>query len=618
MLRGLDPVSAELALETRERRSWKTLIEAFKHTATEGPQRGVYVHSRSGAQEFRSWAQILEGALRVGAALEQKGLEHGDQLLIVMPTSFEFLTSFFGAMLIGVTPVPLAPPRADHPTPLKIVGAMNRISERLNSKHILFDRSLPIAARPNSGPSSPFKKVLELEEILSGVPAGAAAWPRVKLPEIAYIQPTSGTAGKIKGVALSHANILSNIRAVGHAVQINADDIGVSWLPLDNIMGLVGFVLFSAYWGLDLVLMDPERFLQHPHEWLWAIHRHRGTITAAPDFAYYHTVRRVNERDLSGLELSSLRVAMSGAEPVRARHMKMFTKRYAPYGLGAHVFMPVYGLSEATLGVTFSGVGQRVAVDALNRKQLELKGEAEPLPSHDEHSPYERMHLVCVGKPLMGTALKIVDAAGVEVGERVLGEVVVSGPHVASRYVSPDELDFLEDGWLKTGDLGYIAQGQLYIVERKDSAIQDRWGRRLFPNEIELFVNSVDGVRAGTAVAFMVGKDHDEKLVIAYETQAGVAHEELEREIERLLKTHLDLEPKVLLALSTMSIPKTRDGKVCRHIAQRLYLEGRLDRREREGELDGMVRLFNRARSDVLRLTHVARAKVGQLLNKPK
>lgn len=617
MLKGPGQVASPLSLETRERASWKTLIEAIKHTASESSGRGIYVHTRSGGQELRSWAQVLEESLRVGAALESQGLEQGDKLVVTMPTSFEFLTSFFGAMLIGVLPIPLAPPRADHPDPLRAIGVMSRLCERLSARHILFDASLPIAARPGKGPGSPFERVMELEELLESVPTQAAAWPRVRLPETAYIQPTSGTTGPIKGVALSHENILSNVRAIGRAVQINADDVGVSWLPLDNIMGLVGFVLFSAYWGLDVVLVDPERFLQHPHEWLWAIHRHKGTITAAPDFAYYHSLRRINEKDLQGLELSSLRVAMSGAEPVRARHMKLFNQRFSPYGLREHVFMPVYGLSEATLGVTFSEPGEPVKIDAINRKTLELRGEIAPLPSDASYQPYERMHLVGVGAPLPGTEVKIIDEHGQELGEGRLGEVAVRGPHVASSYVSPDTLRMLDEQWLGTGDLGYTAYEQLFIVERASDLIYDRWGRRIIPNEIELFVNSVDGVRAGTAVSFMVGKDHEEQLVIAYETQAGVAHEELREEIERLLKTHLDLEPHVILALSTLSVPRTRDAKVCRALARRLYLEGRLERKSRETDLDGVMRLFNRARSDVLRISHQVKTRAARIFKLP-
>ena len=597
--------------QDRERLGFQTLIDAFKHAASAPQPQPLHLWTRQGTQERRSWAQLMESSLRVGAALEAQGLKPGERVLLIMPTSFELLSSLFGAMLIGATPLILAPPRAGQADATRFMESLHKLAARMQVSCALYDQSLAPQLRPTRAPGSPWRRALELEPTLEAVAVGATAWPRVTLPDLAYIQLTSGATGPIKGVALSHANVLSNVRAIGQRVHIQPDDVGVSWLPLDNIMGLVGFVFFSAYWGLELVKLDAERFLTHPHEWLRAIHQHRGTITAAPDFAYYHTLRRANERDLAQLDLSSLRVAMSGAEPVRARHMKLFLRRFGPYGLRERVFLPVYGLSEATLAVTFGQGPGQIELDAINRAALERRGEVEPLAPAGQRAPEERMHLVSVGAPLPDVQLQIMDPQGHPVEEGVLGEIVVRGPHVASGYVSPDELKQWPGGWLRTGDLGYIARQQLFVLERLQDVIWLPQGRRTFPNEIELFVNSIDGVRAGSAVAF--AGERPGSLVVACETQAVVSLDELTAMVRHQLRHHLALEGYELLTLSAHSVPRTRDGKVCRGLARKLYLAGKLERRDRRGDLDPLVRLVHRARSDARRITNQLSARLSRL-----
>lgn len=610
-------------IERDAHRDWRTVMEMFRESTRLDHARGVHVIAADGGREFRTWAQLLEGSLRVGAALERGGLGAGERVMIMMSTGHDFLTSFFGAMSIGAVPIPLAPPRAEHPNPFGSLLVLSRFARKVGVGVVLYDEALPVEQRPGVGPTSAFHTAASLSELLERVPLGASVPPLVATQRVAYIQPSSGTTGPVRAVALTHDNILSSVRAVGQALELTDTDIGVSWLPPDNIMSLVGFVMLSIYWGLDAVLMAPERFLARPHEWLRAIDQHRATITAAPDFAYHYCTRRARARDLEGLDLSSLRVAMSGGEPVRARHIKSFVQRFSPHGLDPDVFLPVYGLTEGTLAVTFAPLEDRLRVDAIDRRALEREGRATPLEGGRAPSPSRRMHLVSVGAPLPGVEIEILAEDRSECDERQLGEIAFRGPNVMAGYVpegahSEDEPGITRQdwGWVLTGDLGYLSEGRLYVVERAGEAPLDRWGRRLLPGEAELFINAVDGVRMGSAAVFCVGEGAEEHLVAVYEVQIGADADEIEREVRRQLKKHLDLTPDIIRALSPFSVPKTRDGKLRRNLTRRFYEEGRLERQERTGELDGVVRLLNRARSDVLRLGERVRQGVSRWLSR--
>jgi fatty-acyl-CoA synthase len=475
---------------------------------------------------------------------------------------------------------------------------------------LIHDASLPVEWRPVRGPGAPLDRIFELERLLQGVPLGASCARRAEHNEVAYIQLSSGTSAPVRAVALTHSGILQNTRAVARALSITPEDLGVSWLPLDNIMGLLGFVVLPMDWGLDTVLIAPERFLSRPQDWLWTISQHRATLTAAPDFAYHACVRRINETDLQGLDLSSLRVAMSGGEPARARHMEAFTRRFRKHGFGDDVFLPVYGLTEATLAVSFSTAGRPYTLLGLNRKVLEREGWVAPLPSSGAPTPYERMHLVSVGTPLDGVQIRVVNEAGEPLGEGLLGQLHVHSTGRMSGYVGAREAGVgeLPGGWLATGDVGFFHEQQLYIVTRGADLIASRSGRRLIPDEIELFVNAIDGVRTGSSVAFDAGESHH--VVVACEILPGADAEEIELQIRQSLLRHLDLAPDALMTLTPFSVPRTRDGKVQRGLARRLYQLGKLDRRARVTELDGVRRFVQRVRGDVLRLAGRAQTRI--------
>lgn len=607
----------------------QNLFEMFEYTAQNHPARGIYILDERGGQEFRTYAQILDAVLRVGAALQHHGIKPGQRLFLAQSTGFDFLTSLFGTLALGAIPIPLPVPRADTSAsnPLSVAARWARLSKRLDSQAVLFSSHVEPALRPRIFPGSPFQLVSDLPALLENASTTTEFTPlRPSRNDVAYIQLTSGTTTARRGVLLTHHNILQNVQTVGSLLQVNDQDVVISWLPVDNIMGLVAVVFFSIYWGVDAVLIEPDRFLKNPADWLTAISNHRGTLTLAPNYAYHYCARRCKSSDLEGLDLSSWRVALNGSEPVRAQHMEVFSRRFRPYGLRKNIFVPVYGLSEATMAVSMAPPEQPLVIDGINRAILEREGRAEPLPPSGAPTPAERMHIVSIGKPLDDIELQIFDDHGNPVPERVCGEIALRGDNVMADYVAStintDDrrpgLTRLVDDWLFTGDVGYLADGNLFFIGRRSEAILTATGRRIFPEEVELFVNAIDGIRSGTATIFDIPDDAGKtRLVIAYETQSGVDTDEVDITLRSLLSHHLALEPDVLIALSPRSIPKTRSGKVRRFLARQLYLDHKLDRRHRNAfDLFTIVRGLRKIRRDAARTTQSTVDKVQTFFKK--
>ena len=586
--------TTETTLPVADAPDWTSLFELLEQRATEAPARGLYVRTGRGAQEFRTFSQLLATTRRIAYALDEQGIEAGDRVMLAQPTGFELLGTFFGLQALGAIPIPLDWP--DDDAPLRgwsNLAHWRRIARRYDARVLICGDLGDRTQRGWSGiwPPHPLEFVTDVRHLLEGVLSRIEYDARRADPDdVAYIQSTSGTTGPPRGVELTHRGIRTSVEAIGSRLKVRDDDVLVSWLPIDNIMGLVGVVFFALHWGVRPVLMHARSFLESPEDWFWAISEHRATLSLAPNFAFNYCVRRCNASQLDGLDLSSWRIALNGSEPVRAQHIQAFARRFHDYGLRDHVIVPVYGLSEATLGVTFHPVETPIRIDGVNRRRLEWKGRAEPLPPDGADTQRERMHTVSVGRPLDGIEVRIVDDDGKPVDDRVLGEIAMRGPNVMAGYVeatvrdeqpSPTRVD--DDGWLLTGDRGYLADGELFFVTRASDTIELPSGRTLFPEEVELFVDAVDGVRAGSTAVFEApastadgGIEIDEEFVVAFEVQSGTDAEELRELIGSVLRTHLDLEGGRLVDLPVRSVPKTPTGKVRRHHCRQLMERGLL------------------------------------------
>ncbi len=615
MLRGPRLSPSELSLDPRA--GSRTLLDALRYTAEQSPRRGLYVTDGKGHQNFRTYGQLLEGALRAGAALEKKGLGSHDRIVLVMPTGFEFVTAFFGAISIAAIPIPIAPPRDVAWDASNRAEAVLRLADRLNVPAALFSSDATAATRPPQQKN--LKLVMDLSTLVQETPIGAAPEGRPS-GDIAYMQPTSGATGRRRTVELTHRNILTNVDAVGRRLAVTDADIGISWLPLHSILGLVGVVLFGIYWGIDVVLMQPERFLRHPHEWLQLFARHGGTLAASPSFGYDYCVRRCQKSNLEGLDLSTWRVALNGGEPVRRDHMRAFRRRFANYGFERGVFCPVYGLTEGTLAVTFGTPGEDPAVDTVSRGTLEQEGVAEPIDPDEK--PDLKLQFCAVGTPLHNIDCMIIDHRGIELPDRTLGEIAVRGPNVMRGYF--DQPKKRSDGgtrlsgeWLMTGDLGYIADGELFVVARDVETFETFGSRTVFPRMLEDVIERIDGVRSGSAVAFAgQGPDGDDILLVAVELQSGAEEEEVEALIRSRLLRKFRLEPERIYCVSPQSIPRTATGKVRRHLVREFHTRDMLDRKARSDEFDGVRRIIQRSRHEVLKFGQALVQDVKKLIGR--
>ena len=555
-----------------------SVVDAMWLRATADPAR-VHVHlEESGATNDVTFGALRDGAARVAAGLVARSLRPGETVAIMLPTGFDFLQSFLGAMAAGLVPVPLYPPGRLHLREylLRQTKILANAGARLL---VTIPEASPVAALLRHEVPS-LTGVVTVEALVKASRGNALTERRVSSPgDLALIQYTSGSTGDPKGVCLTHANLLANIRAIGAGVNVRPTDVAASWLPLYHDMGLIGTWLASIVWGIPMALMSPLAFLARPERWLWAIHQHRATLSAAPNFAFELCLRKVRDDAIEGLDLSSWRCALNGSEPVSASTVERFSRRFERYGFDPRALMPVYGLAECAVALSFPPPGRGVVVDRVRRDDVEATRRAVPASPTDEHA----LRFVSVGRPLLQHAIRLLDDHDREVGDRVIGRLVFRGPSALSQYrdnPAATARTVRADGWVESGDLAYRANDELFITGRaKDLIIKG--GRNVLPQDIEEVAAAVDGVRKGCVVAFGVPDETagTERLVVVAEPAvAELDARTLETAIVHAVATATGLPPDVVVIVPQRTIPKTSSGKLQRSEARSLYLTGRLGR----------------------------------------
>jgi 1-acyl-sn-glycerol-3-phosphate acyltransferase len=558
----------------------QTLVEVLQwHVQSHGDRLHIYLYGDADEAEEITYAGLHEGAAAVAAGLQERGLRQGQTVGMMLPTSRDFFSSFFGILLAGGIPVPIYPPvrlsqLEDH---------IRRQASILGSAQVSTLITIPEAQRLAWLLRS---QVEGLRTITSVAELSAAATAHAQLPlhssDIAFLQYTSGSTGTPKGVILTHANLLANIRAMGQVAHTGSQEVFVSWLPLYHDMGLIGAWFGSLYYACPLVLMSPLTFLARPERWLWAIHRHRGTISAAPNFAYELCLRRLDDGDLEGLDLSSWHMALNGAEPISPDTVIRFCERFAKYGFRPEAMTPVYGLAESSLGAGFPPPGRGLQLDRIQREPFMRSGQALPAVVDDPTA----LRFVACGRPLPGHQLRIVDSRGYEVAERQVGRLQFCGPSATSGYYrNPEDTRRLFDGeWLNSGDLAYMAAGDVYITGRaKDLII--RAGRNIYPQELEEAIGNLPDVRKGCVVAFGSPDPASgtERLIVVAETRAtdAAALEPLRHQIEAVIVDLLGTPADDIVLAPPQTVLKTSSGKVRRADTRARYEQGTLGKSAR-------------------------------------
>lgn len=559
----------------------QTLEDVLQWHAERQPQRPhvIFLHGDETAETL-DYRSLAEDAARVGSALRRVGIAPGQCVALMQPSGLDFFRCFAGILHAGAVPVPLYPPAR----PALLEDHLRRQAGILRNCEapvlLTFDAVRPLAGLlPGLAPA--LRHVLTPADLLGGSHAVTAAAP-LTANDLALIQYTSGSTGEPKGVALTHANLLANIRAWGQAVRLDAGDVCVSWLPLYHDMGLIGAWLGALYHGYPLVLMSPLDFLARPERWLWAIHRYRGTVTAAPNFAFELCLRRLAEQDLAGLDLSTWRFAANGAEPVSPLTLQRFAERFAPCGLRAETLAPVYGLAECTVGLAVTPPGRGMRVDRILREPFATAARAEPAAAD---AP-DALQFPSCGLPLPGHALRVVDRQGQVLGERAVGLLQFRGPSATAGYYRNPAASaaLIHDGWLDTGDYAYLADGELYLCGRAKEMII-RGGRNVYPYELEQATGELPGVRKGCVAAFGVAQPggDGERLVVVAETRERdpAARQALVQRIAGLGADLLGLPPDEVVLAAPHTVPKTSSGKIRRTELRARYLAGSLAQAQR-------------------------------------
>ena len=542
------------------------------HVAAHPDRMHVTFYRTAEQTETLSYAGLRSAAQSIAEGLKRQGLSAGQAVAIMLPTSLEFLHCFYGILLAGGIPVPIYPPARLS----QLEDHLRRQSGILSSclaRILITVPEAKVIARFLEAQVDSLRAVVTVPELLAR--AAPTANPVLRPEDTAFIQYTSGSTGNPKGVVLTHANLLANLRAWGKAVRMDSTDVIVSWLPLYHDMGLIGTWLGSLYYACPLVLMSPLDFLARPERWLWAIHRHRGTATAAPNFAYELCLRRLDERALEGLDLGSWRLAANGAEPVSPDTIARFTGRFARYGFRPEAMVPVYGLAECTVGLAIPPLGRAPLIDRIRREAFLNSGRAYAAGPDEA----DALRFVACGIPLPEHQVRIVNDAGQEVPDRTVGRLEFRGPSATSGYFrNPEETRKLFHGdWLDSGDLAYVANGDIFITSRvKDMII--RGGRNLYPYELEEAVGELPGVRKGCVAIFGVpdAQSGTERLVIVAETRArdGEALDALRLRINALSVELLGTPPDDIVLAPPQSVLKTSSGKIRRAGTRDLYARG--------------------------------------------
>lgn len=555
----------------------QTLVEVLEWHAAQHPDRLhlTVLQDEATVLGTLTYGELATRARSVARGLIARDVAPGDRVALMLPTGIDFFTAFFGILYAGAIPVPIYPPMRLS----QLEDHLRRQTGILRNAGACMLITMPEGRRL----AGLLRAQVENLNAVESVASVAASAPPVDLPRsndfdsVALIQYTSGSTGDPKGVVLSHANLLANIRAMGGVMEASSADVFVSWLPLYHDMGLIGAWLGCLHFAAPLYAMSPLSFLVRPESWLWAMHRFRATLSASPNFGFELCLNKIADADLKGLDLSSLRMVANGAEPVSVQTLRRFIDRFGRHGFPAQAMAPVYGLAESSVGLAFPPLGRLPVIDRVNRDRLSAHGVAEPAKP-DDPRPLE---IVACGQPLPGHEIRIVDEAGYELGERREGRLEFRGPSTTRGYFRNENKtrELFHDGWLDSADRAYMAGGDVYITGRiKDIII--RAGRHLYPQEIEEAVADIPGIRKGGVAVFGVTDraSGTERVVVLAETRETdpAARAKLQARAHEITTDIAGTPPDEVVLAPPRTVPKTSSGKIRRSAAKELYESGHI------------------------------------------
>ncbi|MGD0677472.1 MAG: fatty acyl-AMP ligase [Polyangiaceae bacterium] len=544
---------------------------------------GVPPHPAPGSEASFSYTAVERMSARFGGALQALGLRKGDRVALILPNNDDFVLCFFGAIRAGIIPAPIYPPMA--------LGQLQPYLD--NTRHIVAKSGARVLVT-----TTRIKRLLgtvqaacpALEQVVAIEGIRESSEPlkneKIGIDDVAFLQFTSGSTSRPKGVTLTHGNLAANIKCIMEdGLRIREEDVGISWLPLYHDMGLIGFVLAPLFHRVPIVYLPSLLFLKRPVTWFQAFTRHGGSIAYAPNFAYALCIKRIRASDLEGLDLSRWRVAGCGAEPIRPETLEAFVDSFARIGFRKGALCPSYGMAESSLAVAFSELGEGMKTRSVDGPTLWDTGRAKIVPDGDENA----IRLVSCGREFPDHSIRIYDPNDTA-GERPLpeesvGEIRIAGPSVMRGYWEDAERtrEVFVGSYIRTGDLGFLLDSHLFICGRSKELVIVN-GRNYYPQDMEWEAGKVVGVRKGNVVAFGArdpsGVERDrERVVLAFEVQepervgqsAGLV-----AEVRKAVQEGMGLTLDDVVALPPGALPKTSSGKLQRSKTRELYETGEL------------------------------------------
>ena len=532
-----------------------------------------YLESEN-SERTLSYGELYERAIGILFHLQKLGAKPGDKLIIYLANNEQFLDAFWAGMLGGIVPVPVALGISDEHK-----HKLLRIAKKLGKPFIYTDRKTLDRIGAFAGPAGEqavfdglASRSFFAEQVDDISKAGKVHDARPD--DMAFIQFSSGSTSEPKGIVLTHRNILVNSHGAGDAANWNEDDINLTWMPLTHDMGLIGMHIMMFHRRMQLNLMPTELFIRRPLLWMTFAARKGATITSSPNFGYRHFLKVLGDRDLGDLDLSTVRLIFNGAEPISVELADEFMTRLAPANLRREAMYPVYGLAEATLCVSFPQPWlQTYEYVSVNRHELNVGKQPAALPK--DHP--DALSIMAVGKSVPFNHVRIAGDDDKELPENHIGHILISGENVTKGYFENPEANakgFTADGWLRTGDLGMLKDGSLFITGRAKEIIFVN-GQNYYPHDIESIAIRTEGLELGKVVAAGVrpkGASTDDLILFVLHRMDMKEFLPLATQVTRLVNEHTGLE--VAHVVPVKRIPKTTSGKIQRHLLEEDYVNG--------------------------------------------
>jgi len=548
---------------------FKTLVEALQHNR--GDSRFVGFINGQEDEKILSFEQLYQRALGVLHVLQQKGLQKGDHVILFLNDNEKMVDVFWACQLGGIVPVPLAVGISDQHRQ-KVLN----VAERLGKAYLYTDRKTLLklqAVEDKQATQYPL-----MQNVLLSDDVGDISIPGViadiTTEDVSFVQFSSGSTGSPKGIVLKHRNLLANIEGIQANAEFTSDDISLSWMPLTHDMGLIGFHLNPIVCNYTHYIMRTDLFVRRPLYWLIAASMKKANVLCSPNFGYKHFLNAFQRKgcvidDSKNIDLSHMRLIFNGAEPISTELCEQFTQQLQAYALPKNSMFPVYGMAEASLAVSFPPVGAAIEITTVQRNSLSI-GQSVIKDSKSETG----VSFVGVGKAIKNCQIRISDKDGKELADNMIGHIHIKGANVTENIMGDDGSIFFADGWLDTGDLGFMSASGLFITGRFKEILFVN-GQNYYPHDIEQILQQYTGQELGKVVVIgAASKQSDLEEVLVFVLHKGGIKEFLPvvKNIKKTINEKFGIEVHHVLPIT--KVPKTTSGKVQRSALANEYLDG--------------------------------------------